>query len=82
MPVSCATDFTVTEHFFEGLDGVLEARVWTTGKSVLARLVVSEDSNVSGSDLKHACAKALGPEMTPSLLMIERVRPLPLLMAA
>jgi len=72
----------VTEKFFAAVEGVIEARVWTSGKALLARLVVDAQSNVSGQDLKQACAKELGAELTPQLLMIERIQPKPMILSA
>lgn len=75
-------DCTETEKFFAAFEGVIEARVWLSGKALLARLVVDAHSNVSGNDLKQACAKKLGADLTPQLLMIERIQPKPIALSA
>ena len=75
-------DCTETEKFFAAFDGVIEARVWTSGTALLARLIVDAHSHVSGNDLKQACAKKLGTALTPQLLMIERIQPKPIALCA
>lgn len=54
------------------LAGVVDARVWTKGDALLARVVVTADSLLTGSDLQQACLDRLGEERTPRLVLLSR----------
>jgi hypothetical protein len=60
------------EAFFLGQNGVVDANVWTAKGSVLARVTVAEDVCCGETDLRSACEAALGPGLTPNLIMLER----------
>lgn len=63
---------TKTRAFFLNVEGVLDADVWTVSDKMLARVTVNDWSILSDTDLRMACHKKLGADLTPALIMIER----------
>ncbi len=63
-----------TAEFLAARDGVLEAIVWTTGETLVARVVVDETCLDCESRLKVACKLTLGDDHTPKVILMERQR--------
>lgn len=74
MGESVHKDLAATEGFLASCKDVVEVHVWERGDRILARVVVTEASTVSGLDLKAACSKAIGQTLAPDYLLIERVK--------
>lgn len=66
-------DINLTREYFLNTEGVLEADVWISGEKMLARITVNDWSVLSDTDLRMACKRKLGPEQTPTLIMLERI---------
>lgn len=60
------------ESFLLCQDGVVGANVWLKNAKLLARVTLVNDSNCDGTDLQAACEKALGPNLTPNMIMLQR----------
>lgn len=54
--------------------GVVDVCVWhAKGGSLLARVVVSEESNLTAKDLQQVCLQRLGESGTPQMVLIEKI---------
>ncbi len=62
----------ITQSFLQGIHGVVEAHVWKKGDSLLCRVVVLSDANLTGADLQSACLAHLGAESTPTLFLVSQ----------
>ncbi len=63
------------EEFLASQFGVIECRVWQKRDDIYARVTVSQDSNLNGSDLQAACRIKLGIHLCPRLILMERIIP-------
>ncbi|MBS1709270.1 MAG: hypothetical protein JSS65_11210 [Armatimonadetes bacterium] len=82
MAPSVPTNYTSTEQFLASIEGVVSAQVWQRGSNVLGRVVVLESTELDGAELKLACREALGNKLTPDLLLLEKIKPTGLRLAA
>ena len=58
-----------------GQPGVVEAMVWTSkGGTLLSRVVVADDSNLSAKDIQQLCLKHLGRASTPQMVLLDKVK--------
>jgi len=54
--------------------GVVDSSVWyAKGGTLLARVVVSEESNLTAKDVQQMCLQRLGESGTPRMVLMERV---------
>lgn len=54
--------------------GVVDVCVWNAkGGTLLARVVVSEESNLTAKDVQQMCLRRLGQEGTPQMVLMEKV---------
>jgi len=60
------------ESFLLCQEGVVDANVWTKNTSVLARVTVMNDACCDETGLQSACEQALGKNLTPSMIMLQR----------
>ena len=60
------------EDFLLCQAGVVDATVWIKGPNVLARVTVAETEGLDETQLRNACNDQLGPQLTPSLIMLQR----------
>ncbi len=52
--------------------GVVDAAVWEKKGTLMACVTVIDEIQCEENDLLRACEKALGPESTPRLIMLQR----------
>lgn len=69
-----SADLSLTREFLANQAGVAGAEVWSSGTKILARVEVYEWSELSDTDLRGACYRTLGADLTPALVMLERTR--------
>ncbi|MBS1723488.1 MAG: hypothetical protein JSS66_11105 [Armatimonadetes bacterium] len=60
------------QTFLLGQFGVVDASVWVRNGQLLASVTVAEESRCGEADLLVACRKALGPENTPQMILMQR----------
>lgn len=65
-------DHTAVQKFLLGQFGVVDASVWTKNGSLLASVTLAEESQCGEADLMVACRRALGPENTPQMILLQR----------
>lgn len=64
-----------TESFLQSQDGVLDASVWYHEGKLVANLVVQRYAVVDVDEIRVGCAKELGDERAPSLILVMREAP-------
>lgn len=56
----------------ERIDGVVEAHAWESKGTLLARVVVNDSTYLSEMDVRQACSKKIGADLTPKIILLER----------
>ena len=67
-------DPSVTERFLLRCAEVVRASAWLNRDTIVARVTVTEQSEVRERDLRRACHEAIGLSHTPKVILLERIR--------
>ena len=62
------------EKFLQAQPGVVEAQVWSTRDTLVARAILVEDSDYSEIDLIQACVKKFGKANAPRMILLEKIK--------
>ncbi len=68
-------DTRETESFLQGLEGVLDASVWYHEGRLVANLVVHRYAVVNVDEIRSGCARELGDEKAPTVILVMRDEP-------
>ncbi|HCE01302.1 MAG TPA: hypothetical protein DER07_09700 [Armatimonadetes bacterium] len=68
-------DTRETESFLQSQEGVLDASVWYHEGKLVANLVIHRYAVVDLDEIRVGCARELGDEKAPSLILVMREEP-------